>query len=67
MSYNDLIKQMRELEAAIKDKQNKYDDLKEEYRTTGVIPDGMILCSKCSELLFHDAVVCPTCGQPVMY
>ena len=57
----ELEEQLAKLQASINDKTAKYELLKQEYRLTGIVPEGMKQCPKCAELLFGDANYCPNC------
>lgn len=57
----ELEEQLAKLQEHINDKAAKYELLKQEYRLTGIVPEGMKQCPKCAELLFGDANYCPKC------
>ena len=57
----ELEEQLAKLQASINDKAAKYELLKQEYKLTGIVPEGMKQCPKCAELLFEDANYCPKC------
>jgi hypothetical protein len=58
---SDLIKDLEQLKKDINNKLERYELLKQEYKATGVIPEGMITCPQCGELLFIEADFCPEC------
>ena len=61
ITAEELEEQLAKLQASINDKAAKYELLKQEYRLTGIVPEGMKQCPKCAELLFEDANYCPNC------
>ena len=58
---SDLMKDLEQLKKDIDNKLERYELLKQEYKATGVIPEGMITCPQCEELLFIEANFCPEC------
>lgn len=60
--FDDLSKQIEELNQAIKVMEAYYKMKKLEYEVTGIIPEGFALCPICNEFVFIDADHCPKCN-----